>query len=214
MIHEKLYVLSGECRAAYAHPLWHSSINFNYIGMNRLSLFIILILLLNKCTGIIDNNPGSNIHNYSDFSQFTFEQSPALGFCPNFESLYKAEIKKTDDSAYIFYSSEFQFANRDTFFGECIKYISSDTICLIEKSLPERELNSFEIELIKSIFSHIETIPNRPDECSHMGIDPCRIIACGWDTKRHTDYYCSSNRLTSIQVKLILNLLDDLRIKN
>ena len=120
--------------------------------MNKSALSILLVMSINSCTGILGENSNSIRFDCSNFSNFTFEQTPALGFCPHFESVYKSEIQKNEDGTFIFYASEFQLINRDSKNEKCIRFISSYTLCIV-KNPPERRLNAVEIELVKRIFS-------------------------------------------------------------
>jgi hypothetical protein len=173
-------------------------------------VIISLIAVFLGCTGIFDTNPVSNTYNYADFSYFKFEQLPALGFCFRSESLYKAKIVKMSANSYRFTASEFKIVPHDSLDEPCMGYFIADTLCLTEEILPERELRPSEIEQVKRVFSAIETIPGIPEICDELSVDPCLIIECVWDANRHTDFFCSFDRLSPRQRDAVLNLLAEL----
>ena len=173
-------------------------------------------LIILACCGchVPNENPKIISYDYSVFSNFYFEQHPALGFCPLEESTYKAKIHMINTNTYFYSSSDINLVHRDSINNSNIVYQLSDSLFYVEIGYQERNLLSDEIKRTKSVFSKITLFSDEPDICREMSADPCRIIYTRWDSKQYSDYYCSENRLTSNQVEILIELLDDLKNAN
>jgi len=168
----------------------------------------IFILVIACSFAACDDEETITTLNYANFTTFAFEQSPALGFCPDTTIGYKCEIINADNQ-YQFSSSELKLsAASDT---TCVWWFYElDTLCWVADKLPYRILSDEEVKEIKSVFANISIQSEPPAECSELAVDPCRIFNFTWNNHEHSDYYCSRDKVTPEQVTILINLIKKL----
>ena len=161
--------------------------------------------------GCGDGNPILTLTptDYSNFSEFVFQQSHGLGFCPRRDIVYSAGIRRDSVGGYSYEATV--LVEGEIGVDECVTYLWPDSLCLTTRMLPNRELDNGEVELVRSVFKGLLIDLLAEPVCRDLGIDPCLITVFTWDGQRHTDYVCSFNRLIPQQRESIVDLLEVLR---
>lgn len=150
----------------------------------------------------------------SDFSVFTFEQSPALGFCPDLEAPYKATIRRLDDGWYRLEMSLVEKGQRGV--DTCVNdsgdeyWLGAD--CFVVRQLPARDLTAGEVQRVLDVFNEVGiTGKFVPSIC----VDPCRVNTFTWDDFSINDGLVGciegwQEYLDQAEQTEIVNLLNDL----
>ena len=152
--------------------------------------------------------------NYSGFTTYNFEQTPALGFCGNIETVFSAEIQRQSDGTMTFSHSTLQLDGPDPEQCEGENAVAHFEGCFRPVVQPTRSLAPDEIDQIVTLFSEIK-YNRKPDPvCRELAIDPCMIEKHSWDKDELRDYICGANRISKEHKTEIHKLLSYLEKSN
>jgi hypothetical protein len=122
------------------------------------------------------------VQDLSDFQQFEFSRTPALGFCPPVDSVYSATIDQDEEGRLLLRISILE--ERTASVDDCeSEILFSD--CPVVRELPARELTAEESDRLRSLLQTvaIETVLHFP-----VCVDPCCINYVRWDDFELTDH--------------------------
>ena len=148
----------------------------------------------------------------SEFRHFRFEQAPALGFCPEADSVFAASIEAQEDGGYLLDVSMLEEGQAGV--DECLENLLPDLPCLVVRDLAQRRLTDAEIARARETFGTI------PMQCvsfdEEICVDPCLVHVLEWDGYVTTleaagCYEGSAWFLDGAKYREIAGLLEDLR---
>lgn len=113
-----------------------------------------------------------------DFNTFTYEQLPALGFCPDLQSPYAATFQRMDNGGYRMTMSVIEEGQRGVDACSDLSGTNS-TDCFVIRSLTPRDLTGIETQRVLAAFAdvRIAALMVLPPVC----VDPCSFETFTWD---------------------------------
>jgi hypothetical protein len=146
------------------------------------------------------------VADYSDFTNFTYEQFPGLGFCPDPDRIFRASVKRIAPDEYRLERSILVDGEPED--PNCLPDAFGS--CLLEVTLEPRLLSVDEAAALRDLFAALEVFDAPDPICICLVVDPCVILEFRWDDRRASDFLCSGPRLSSDTVRDIVFLLDGL----
>jgi hypothetical protein len=139
----------------------------------------------------------------SDFTEFEWEESPALGFCPEIGSPASARLSRVGVDYRLAISL---IALRDPLPPSCSPFqFFSD--CFIAQPQPCRLLTSEEAARVHTAFTHVRVQTGPDAACLDLIVDPCVIKTAQWDGASFSDYHHTPDRLDDTETGRLETLL-------
>ena len=63
--------------------------------------FVVLCSFVTGCAAQSGDGNGTEVRDFSDFTEFAFSREPGLGFCPLFDAVFDATIVLNEDGQYV-----------------------------------------------------------------------------------------------------------------
>ncbi len=146
---------------------------------------------------------------YSAFQSYQYEQSHGLGFCPDTDRVFAAEITRAPDGVMSFAHSVLVKTGPDP--EDCADGVAVQAGCFAAHAKPSRVLSPQEAGNVEAAFADFQYHKDPDSICQELAVDPCVIEQHVWDGVAFNDYICGVNRVSDEQRASIRNLLSVLR---
>jgi hypothetical protein len=148
----------------------------------------------------------TRVRSFPDFERFDFLRGPAFGFCPEYDSVLAATLRREPDGRYILKTTIAERGVEGV--DACLIPGRFGGDCTLGRVQGCRTLNDEESALVRDRLDSIRVWSEEAPACGV--IDPCLHVSLDWDDVRLSDEPCDSDRLTTGEIERVAALLDSL----
>jgi hypothetical protein len=148
----------------------------------------------------------TRVRSFPDFGRFDFLRGPAFGFCPTYDSVLAATLRREPSGRYILKATIAERGVEGV--DPCLIPGRFGGDCTLGRVQGCRTLTEQESAMVRDTLDSIRVWRDEAPECGV--IDPCLHVSLDWDDVRSTDEPCASDRPTTGEIERIAAMLDSL----